>query len=299
MKSLKEIMKEDYLAELKRKRENADSIADSTTVSRTSLHTDSTGYRTDSPTDSPLHPNPSPVTCPLCQDRGIILEGDLARPCSCMQQKRIENQFRHARMARGLLNCRFDTFRKEYYESRSNPDDRSYLESAIKALNASQDFVKRCLKDPHGVGLLLTGPVGAGKTFLAAAIANALMEKGKYVLFIVVPDLLDQLRATYKSDENELDLLDTAREIPILILDDLGAHNYTDWTRNRLYSIINYRLNEQLPTVITTNLSLSEMEEYLGNRTTSRLIQACRIFRMNVEQDIRQQQYQEREKKFF
>ena len=235
----------------------------------------------------------STFKCPLCEDRGIILQGDVAHQCKCMHQKRLENMFRHARMARGLQNCRFENFKKEYYYGQ----DKSYLESALKALQAAQEFVKSCLENPYGLGLMLTGPVGVGKTFLAASIANALMEQEKQVLFLVVPDLLDQLRATYKTDENELDLLDNAREIPILILDDLGVHNYTDWTRNRIYSIINYRLNEQLPTVITTNLSLEEMEEHLGLRTTSRLIQACRIFRMDVERDIRQQRYQERERK--
>lgn len=242
--------------------------------------------------ENPLEKSPT-FQCSLCEDRGIVLQGDVAYPCKCMHQKRLENMFRHARMARGLLNCRFENFKKEYYYGK----DKSYLESALKALQAAQEFVESSLRNSHGLGLMLTGPVGAGKTFLAASIANALMEHEKQVLFLVVPDLLDQLRATFKSDESELDLLDNAREIPILILDDLGAHNYTDWTRNRIYSIINYRLNEQLPTVITTNLSLEEMEEHLGLRTTSRLIQACRIFRMDVERDIRLQQYQERERK--
>jgi DNA replication protein len=109
----------------------------------------------------------------------------------------------------------------------------------------------------------------------------------------VVPDLLDELRATYKSEINEIDLLDSARTIPILILDDLGAHNYTDWTRNRIYSIINYRMNELLPTIITSNLSLDEMEDYIGVRTTSRIIQSSRIFRLSVEEDIRHQIYYE------
>ncbi|MEL1135982.1 ATP-binding protein [Desulfitobacterium sp. THU1] len=275
MKSLKDIMQENYLNELKKKRD----ITDDTQVDI-----------------SNNLPKPS-VNCSLCEDRGIIFDGTSARPCTCMQQKRMENLFRHARMARGLLNCRFDNFNTKYYQSSSKPHDPNYLENALKALNASREFVDRCLNDYHGLGLMLTGPVGAGKTFLAASIANALMEKEQQVLFLVVPDLLDQLRATYKTDENEMDLLDSAREIPILILDDLGAHNYTEWTRNRIYSIINYRMNEQLPTVITSNLSLEEMEEHLGLRTTSRLIQSCRIFKMDVEQDIRLRQYQDRERK--
>ncbi|MEA4900513.1 ATP-binding protein [Desulfitobacterium sp.] len=272
MKSLKDLMKDDYIANLKKQR------------------------NTNPTSDSSLSSTNAQSKCPICLDRGIVVKDNVAYPCSCMQQKKMENQFRYARMARGLLNCRFENFRQEYYRS-LNSQDQTYFENAKKALKASQEFVQQCLRESHGLGLLLTGPVGSGKTFLAASIANALMEHDKRVLFLVVPDLLDELRATYKSETSEIDLLDTAREIPILILDDLGAHNYTEWTRNRIYSIINYRLNEELPTVITSNLSLEEMDEHLGARTTSRLIQSCRIFRLNVDQDIRLTKYQEREKK--
>ncbi|HEY8909299.1 MAG TPA: ATP-binding protein [Desulfosporosinus sp.] len=233
--------------------------------------------------------------CPLCQDRGILLEKDIAYPCSCMRTKSLENQFRHARISRELINCRLDKFRFDFYSPEM--EDQTHHEGATRALEAAVSFVKECLRNPHGLGILYTGPVGSGKTYLAASIANELMAANLKVLFLVVPDLLDELRATYKSEVNELDLLDTARTIPILILDDLGAHNYTDWTRNRLYSIINYRMNDQLPTVITSNLSLDEMEDYIGVRTTSRIIQSSRIFRFTVHKDIRHQIYHEREKK--
>ena len=252
-----------------------------------------------SPVTCQNHENPNNTVdaykCPLCQDRGILLDEDVAYPCSCMRTKKLENQFRHARISRELINSRLDKFRFDFYTS--DRGEQTHREGATRALNAAVSFVKECQRNPHGLGILYTGPVGSGKTYLAASIANELMEAELQVLFLVVPDLLDELRATYKSEVNEMDLLDTARTIPILILDDLGAHNYTDWTRNRLYSIINYRMNEQLPTVITSNLSLDEMEDYIGVRTTSRIIQSSRIFRLTVEEDIRHQIYDEREGK--
>src|SRR5690606_27907594 len=112
--------------------------------------------------------------------------------------------------------------------------------------------------------------------FLACAIANYVLSKGKPVLFTVVPDLLDQIKATYDRsplvDSDELAILEGARTVDLLILDDLGAHNYTQWTVNKIYSILNYRVNHQLPVVITTNLSLDELDIYLGERTTSRIL---------------------------
>ena len=239
--------------------------------------------------------NPAPI-CPMCHDRGIVISGDVAKPCTCMQKKKIENRFRNARISRNLLNCQLESFNVAYYAS-ADGRDQQHLQRANKALNAAEEFVNKYKHAECGEGLLLTGEVGSGKTFLAAAIANALIKSGRQVLFLIVPDLLDELKATFNkaAELTELDLLDTARTVPVLILDDLGAHNYTEWTKNRLYSIINYRLNELLPTVVTSNLTLFEMEEYLGQRTTSRLMQMCRVFRLTRETDIRLKKYEERE----
>lgn len=232
-------------------------------------------------------------SCPVCCDRGIILDGDEAVPCNCMKEKKISNSFKYARLSRELLKCCFDSFNFEYYRG----EQEHYLK-AQKAVKAAQDFCQNVIDNPHEVGLLFTGTVGSGKTFLAAAIANYLVEQQKKILFLIVPDLLDELRASYNSnsDLSEFDLLDIARTIPILILDDLGAHNYTDWSRNRIYSILNYRMNELLPTIITTNLDLTAIDDYLGERTSSRLLQMCRVFRLSVEKDIRMQKYEKRER---
>jgi DNA replication protein DnaC len=285
MRSVKDILETDVLAA---KTLNTDL--------KTRTYSDQ-GSTTDHQSQEPINHLKSAATfkCPTCQDRGIILAGDVAYPCSCMRMIKMENQFRTARISRVLKDCRLEKFKFDYYTL--DKADKTHREGAAKALNAAKGFVEECKQNPHALGILFTGPVGSGKTYLAASIANELIEAQLQVLFLVVPDLLDELRATYKSDVNEMDLLDTARTIPILILDDLGAHNYTDWTRNRLYSIINYRMNELLPTVITSNLTLDEMEDYIGVRTTSRIIQSSRIFRLTVEEDIRHQMYDEREGK--
>ncbi len=234
--------------------------------------------------------------CSLCGDRGIILNGDSAVPCMCMENKKIENSFKYARLSKELMQCRFEAFNLNYYLG--DPADKENYVNAQKALKAAQAFTTNVLDNPNEVGLLFTGPVGCGKTYLAASIANVLIEKHLKVLFLVVPDLLDELRASFNNKNAELtefDLLDLARTIPVLILDDLGAHNYTEWARNRLYSILNYRTNEQLPTIITTNLSFAEIEQHLGERTCSRLVQMCRLFRLSVDTDIRMQKYLKRE----
>jgi DNA replication protein DnaC len=88
------------------------------------------------------------------------------------------------------------------------------------------------------------------------------------VLFIIVPDLLDHLRAAFgPSSETGLDeRLETIREAPLLILDDLGAHNSTPWAQEKLFQIINHRYNSRQPTVITTNQRLEDIDPRIASR---------------------------------
>jgi len=124
-------------------------------------------------------------------------------------------------------------------------------------------------------------------TFENFELRYYLLERGHQALFLVVPDFLDEIRYSFDGKNSESELIDTARSARVLILDDLGAHNYTAWTQNKLYTLLNYRLYNQLPTVINTNLELEELETFLGERTLSRIYQLCRIYRLVVAKDIR------------
>jgi len=116
--------------------------------------------------------------------------------------------------------------------------------------------------------LVLKGGYGCGKTHLAAAISNYRIANGQPVLFVVVPDLLDHLRATYSptSEVSYDERFEEVRTAPLLILDDLGTQSSTPWAQEKLYQILNYRYNARLPTVITTNRELEEIDLRLRSR---------------------------------
>ncbi|MBN2148436.1 MAG: ATP-binding protein [Anaerolineales bacterium] len=161
----------------------------------------------------------------------------------------------------------FSTFRDRSQENLRSEDQKS-LEAALKAATSFA-------QDPQG-WLVITGPYGCGKTHLAAAIANACSDRYE-PLFIVVPDLLDHLRATFHPRSTvSLDRrFEEIRKAWLLILDDLGSQSTTQWSREKLYQIFNYRYDYRLPTVITT----PSLKEDIDSRLLSRMedTRLCRI----------------------
>lgn len=149
------------------------------------------------------------------------------------------------------------------FDRRGQAVDEKALDSLREALKLSKEFAE----DPH-LWLVLLGPTGCGKTHLAASIANQQIAGGKLVCFVVVPDLLDHLRSAYDPDSKIPydELFEMIRTAPLLILDDLGAHSSTPWAEEKLYQLVNHRYNHRLPTVITTNRTLDELDERLASR---------------------------------
>ena len=135
--------------------------------------------------------------------------------------------------------------------------------SLKKAFDAARKFAEK----PKG-WLVFTGGHGSGKTHLAAAIANYAQDLGRMPLFIMVPDLLDHLRATFNpnSPVSYDQRFEEMRNAELLVLDDLGTQSATPWAREKLYQLFTHRYNAQLPTVITTADRLEDMDSRIRAR---------------------------------
>ena len=212
---------------------------------------------------------PAPDVCPICGGTGWITQDvPVGHPnfgkafrCSCqlpeLESRQLERLRRLSNMHH-LERMTFDTFLPEGHGL--NDLQRTSLRLAYERATA---FARK----PQG-WLLLRGGYGCGKTHLAAAIANECLARGQPVLFVNVPDLLDHLRATFGPDsEISFDQrFEEVRDAPVLVLDDLGTQNTTGWAQEKLYQIFNHRYNAQLPTVITTNQDLADIDPRLRSR---------------------------------
>ncbi len=150
----------------------------------------------------------------------------------------------------------------EGFEIRSNLS-REEQANLKQALQLAKDFAK----SPQD-WLMFTGGYGVGKTHLAAAIANYQAMRGYPAMFVVVPDLLDHLRAAFGPEARTSfdQRFEEVRTAPLLVLDDLGTESATPWAREKLYQIINHRYVAKLPTVITTTVLPDDLDPRIRTR---------------------------------
>jgi DNA replication protein DnaC len=143
-------------------------------------------------------------------------------------------------------------------------------EVAVQAVAPSRGARRQVATGPS---LLMAGVVGSGKTHQAYGAIGALVQAGLGVRWraTTAADLYADLRPRSGTD-SERELAAVSR-CPLLILDDLGAAKASEWVEEVTYRLINHRYNHCLPTLITTNLAISDLRAYLGDRVTSRLAQ--------------------------
>lgn len=134
--------------------------------------------------------------------------------------------------------------------------------------------------EKNSQGFLFWGDVGTGKSFAAGCIANELMERGVSVLVTSLVKLIEIMSSFNKSGYHEdvARLMKQLSTVKLLIIDELGAERYNEWTHEKIYQIIDARYNADLPVIVTTNLTLQQLQEETEidkKRIYSRIIEKC------------------------
>ena len=159
------------------------------------------------------------------------------------------------------LGARFENRTFGNFEVRKNP---TAYNSCVSYSNREDLF------SANRNSLLIFGGYGTGKTHLAAAIANALIDRGIPVLFGTFADHLEKIREEFdKTGQRRYQSL--MKNTSMLVLDDVGKERLTDWAKEILFNVINYRYEHKLPFVLTTNYSENQLGNYIGGAVYSRM----------------------------
>jgi len=136
----------------------------------------------------------------------------------------------------------------------------------IKWIN---EFINDTLSETYHKGLYLNGNFGCGKTYLISAMLNELAKKEKKVAIIYYPEFLRSLKESFYDQEEFKRKFNYIKKVDLLLLDDIGAESVTEWSRDEILgTILQYRMEEKLPTFFTSNLTIEELEQHLS--TTSK-----------------------------
>ena len=139
-------------------------------------------------------------------------------------------------------------------------DDRNRLELS----RYFKEFMDQYEKGKRPKGIYLHGNFGTGKTYLIAALLNELAKKEIESAIVYVPEFLRQLKSSFNTDYTLK--YDYIKTVPLLLLDDIGAENLTSWARDEIIgTLLQYRMEENLPTFFTSNLDLKQLEEHFAS----------------------------------
>ena len=128
-----------------------------------------------------------------------------------------------------------------------------------------KEFITNYEDDKHLKGLYLNGNFGCGKTYLVSAMFNELARKGTKVAMIYYPEFLRNLKESFNDSEEYKNKFNYIKKVPLLLLDDIGAEAVSEWSRDEvLGTILQYRMEESLPTFFTSNLTIDELEQHLS-----------------------------------
>ncbi len=207
--------------------------------------------------------------CPICRDTGFVDD----EQCSCFKACVREKMYEDSSMKSENDGECFEALKLDFYSDEINPrigtSVRKYMEEVVKICRSFANA-------PKG-NMLFTGGTGLGKSFLCHSIAKELLSVNTDVVCDTAFSLFDKLIKNRFDINSEREYKDSIFNCTVLIIDDLGTETINQITAAELFNIINYRLINKKPTVISTNLSIEKIKEVYSERIFSRIVGEYRV----------------------
>lgn len=205
--------------------------------------------------------------CNHCKDSGYI-DGLM---CVCLKSLIKKITYENLNKLSPLALSTFETFDTKFYPDKNTNEGVNIRLHMEKILYFCKNYAEPFNKNSEN--LFMHGATGLGKTHLSLAIANTLINSGYNVIYASTPNIISKLEKehfnyNFSEDETEKHLIDC----DLFILDDLGTEFQTSFSNATIYNIINSRIMYQKPTIISTNLSMKEIQSAYSKRLVSRII---------------------------
>lgn len=206
--------------------------------------------------------------------------------CKCQREddEQKEVDFQKRQRFTQIERLKANGLQDRYLHDYTFANDKGYNPEEIK--KAHRYVTEWDRMESENRGLLLWGNVGTGKTYIAACIANALIEQGVSVLMTNFSKILNTLSPMYNGDRNAF--TDSLNQYSLLIIDDLGVERNSDFALEQVFSVIDSRYRCKKPLIITTNLTIDEMNhaDLAHTRIYDRILERCTPLMVN-NQNIR------------
>lgn len=187
-------------------------------------------------------------------------------PCEYYKSRLYLKHIENFHMPKSMANANFQTLHAE-----ANRETLFYL---------AAEFVNNYSKDKYKKGMYLYGSMGSGKTYAMCAIANELAKKGVGCAIVYFPELIAEIKANFNTVNGGDNTVEKLKNVPILMLDDIGSESVTSWMRDEVLGrILNHRMNHELPTFFTSNFNFEQLQSHYEqtNRNEYEPVKAARI----------------------
>lgn len=210
-------------------------------------------------------------SCEKCSDTGYVEQGSRTVMCGCLKQQLVACACEEFNRIVPLQLSTFETFDVERYSKTVDPA------TGVVPYNQMEKIIRFCKAyargfTPQSQSILMKGATGLGKTHLSLAIANEVIRRGYGVMYVSAPELVIRLERERFSREREgADTLETLTACDLLIIDDLGTEHHSSYTDSQVYTLFNARLLSGKPVIISTNLTMMQLQQDYSERFVSRI----------------------------